>query len=195
MTMPRNSHEKNAPRQQANQTDVKFFEIMNRAGLLGDDDLAGRLCRGVLPDVHDYERADGSHIGIVIIPRHLACEPTISDALREDLLAGFLRPVFDPNSAQLRDGDVVFGVGPADDRVWLKTTTPDAPDAVQLPTHRENWLRLLPAELSQWTLMYAMMAVADEDNTLGSDELEDFYGAPRGSLCNADDPHQIRVKG
>jgi hypothetical protein len=90
---------------------------------------------------------------------------------------------------------VVFGVGPADDRVWLKATTPDAPDAVQLPGHRENWLRILPADLSQWTLMYAMIAVADEDNTLGSDELEDFYGAPRGSLCIAGDPDQIQVKG
>jgi hypothetical protein len=195
MTTPRNSYEKNAPRQQVSHTDIKFFEIMNREGITGGDDLAERFCRGVLHDVYDYKRADGSHIGILLIPQHLACEPMISDAVREDVLTGFLRPVFDPNSAQLRDGDLVFGVGPADDRVWLQTTTPDAPDAVQLPRHRENWLRLLSAELSQWTLMYAMMAVADENNTLGSDELEDFYGAPRGSLSSANDPHQIQVKG
>ena len=29
---------------------------------------------------------------------------------------------------------------------------------------------------------------------LGSDELEDFYGAPRGSLCDEGDPDQIRVE-
>lgn len=195
MTTPRNGHENNVARQQISHTDVKFFEIMNREGLVSGDDLAGRLCHGVIHDVHDYERADGSHIGIMIIPQHLACEPMISHALREDVLAGFLRPVFDPNSSQLRDGDVVFGVGPADDRVWLKSTMPDAADTVQLPRHRETWLRILPAELSQWTLMYAMIAVADEDNTLGSDELEDFYGAPRGSLFNEDNPSQIQVKG
>jgi hypothetical protein len=130
----------------------------------------------------------------MIIPRNLASEPLISGAVREDVLAGFLRPVFDPNSTQLDDGDVVFGIGSADDRVWLKMTTPDVPDAVQLPKHRENWLRNLPAELGQWTLMYAMGAVAGEDNTLGSDELEDFYGAPPGSLCDEDNPGQIRVE-
>jgi hypothetical protein len=194
MTIRRNSNENNARCQRINHTDAEFFEIMNREGFVGDDDLSGwwgprRRVR------HDYERADGSHIGIVIIPRQLASEPIISDALREDVLAGFLRPVFDPNSTQLCDGDVVFGIGSADDRVWLKMTTPDAPGATQLPRHRENWLRTLPAELSQWTLMYAMSAIADKDNTLGSDELEDFYGAPRGSLCDEDEPDQIRVDG
>jgi hypothetical protein len=192
MTVRRNSNENNSGFQQINHTDAEFFEIMNRGGFAGDHDLPGwpRHRAG-----HDYERADGSHIGIVIIPRHLASEPIISDALREDILAGFLRPVFDPNSTQLCDGDVVFGIGPADDRVWLKMTTPDTPDAAQLPRHREDWLRSLPAELSQWTLMYAMSAIADEDNTLGSDELEDFYGAPRGSLCDEGNPDQIRVEG
>jgi hypothetical protein len=194
MTTPRDSREKSAPRQRISHTDVKFFEIMNHEGLISGDDLGGRLCHGVVQDAHDYERADGSHIGIVIIPRHLACEPMISYALRQDVLSGFLRPVFDPNSSRLRDGDVVFGVGPADDRVWLKSTMPDAADAVRLPRNRETWLRILPAELSQWTLMYAMIAVADEDNTLGSDELEDFYGAPRGSLFNEDNPSEIQVK-
>ena len=100
-----------------------------------------------------------------------------------------------PAGALTLNGDVVFGIGPVDDRVWLKMTTPDAPGATQLPRHRENWLRTLPAELSQWTLMYAMSAIADEDNTLGSDELEDFYGAPRGSLGDEDEPDQIRVDG
>jgi hypothetical protein len=194
MTKRGNSNE-NAPWQRPNHTDVEFLGIMSRAGFVSDDDLAGWLRRSVLHDVQGYERENGSHVGIVIIPRHLASEPLISVALREDVLAGFLRPVFDPNSAQLSDGDVVFGVGPADDRVWLKMTTPDFPDAVQLPSHRENWLRTLPGELSQWTLMYAMSAVADEDNTLGIDDLEDFYGAPRGSLSDEDDPDQIRVEG
>lgn len=186
-----NRHEDNARWQRTTQTDAEFFEIMHREGLVGDDSLARR---GALHDVQDYERPDGSHIGVMIIPRSLASEPVISAALREDVLAGFLRPVFDPNSAQLGDGDLVFGVGPADDRVWLKTTTPDAPGTVQLPRYRENWLRTLSAELSQWTLMYAMSAIADENNTLGSDELEDFYGAPRGSLGDADNPGQIRVE-
>ena len=190
MTTPHNSYEKNAPRQRVAHTGIKFFEIINRQGLISGGDLAGRLSHGVMYEMYDYERFDGSHIGIVIILRHLAWEPMISDALREDILAGFLRPVFDPNSAQLRDGDVVFGVGPANNRVWLKTTTPVAPDSVQLPRHRKNWLRILPAELSQWTLMYSMIAVADEENKLGSDELEDFYGAPRGSLC--DEEFQIK---
>lgn len=194
MTMRGNSNE-NARWRRLDHTDVEFLGIMNRAGFVSDDDLAGWLRRSVLPDVRDYEREDGSHVGIVIITRHLASEPTISDALREDVLAGFLRPVFDPNSAQLSDGDVVFGVGPAEDRVWLKMTTPDFPGAVQLPRHQENWLRALPGELSQWTLMYAMSAVAGKDNTLGIDELEDFYGAPRGSLSDEDDPDQIRVEG
>ena len=195
MTIRRNSSKKNARWQPINHTDAEFFEIMNRAGFVSDGDLVRWLRRRVLHDVQDYERADGSHIVIAIIPRHLASEPMISDALRKDVLAGFLRPVFDPNSARLGDGDVVFGVGPADDRVWLKMTTPDALDAVQLSRDREDWLRILPANLSQWTLMYVMSAIADEDNTLSSDELEDFYGAPRGSLCDEDDPDQIRVKG
>jgi hypothetical protein len=192
MTVRRDSNENNAGCPRINHTDAEFFEIMNREGFVGDHDLPGRPRHRA---GHAYERADGSRIGIVIIPRHLASEPMISDALREDVLAGFLRPVFDPNSTQLCDGDVVFGVGPADDRVWLKMTTPDTPDAAQLPRHREDWLRSLPAELSQWTLMYAMSAIADEDNTLGSDELEDFYGAPRGSLCDEGNPDQIRVEG
>jgi hypothetical protein len=192
MTIQRNSNENNARRQEINHTDAEFFEIMNREGFVGADDLSGRLRHR---DQHNYERVDGSHISIAIIPRHMASEPVISDALRKDVLAGFLRPVFDPNSTQLCDGDVVFGIGSADDRVWLKMTTPDAPGATQLPRHRENWLRTLPAELSQWTLMYAMSAIADKDNTLGSDELEDFYGAPRGSLCDEDEPDQIRVDG
>ena len=188
-----NRNEENARWQRTTQTDAEFFEIMHREGLVGDDDLAGWPGHGVLQDVWEYTRPDGSHIGIMIIPRSLANEPVIA-ALREDVLAGFLRPVFDPNSARLDDGDLVFGVGPADDRVWLKTTTPDAPDTVQLPRNREDWLRTLTAELSQWTLMYAMSAIADENNTLGSDELEDYYGAPRGSLGDADSPGQIRVE-
>ena len=195
MSRQQNRDEKNARSQRITQADAEFFEIMNREGFVGDDELAGRLWHGVAHEVRDYERADGSHIGVMIIPRNLASEPMISGALREDVLAGFLRPVFDPNSTQLGDGDVVFGIGPADDRVWLKMTTPDAPDAVQLPKHREYWLRNLPADLGQWTLMYAMGAVAGEDNTLGSDELEDFYGAPPGSLCDEDNPDQIRVEG
>lgn len=189
-----NRHENNARWQRITQTDAEFFEIMHREGLVSEGELAGWPGRGDLHDVQDYQRPDGSHIGVIIIPQGLASESVISAALREDVLAGFLRPVFDPNSAQLGDGDLVFGVGPADDRVWLKTTTPDAPDTVRLPRHRENWLRTLPAELSQWTLMYAMSAIADENNTLGSDELEDFYGAPRGSLGDADSPGQIRVE-
>jgi len=195
MSRRRNSNQKNARWQRITQTDAEFFEIMNREGFVSDDDLAGRLWHGVLHHVQDYPRADGSHIGVMIIPRSLASEPMVSAALREDVLAGFLRPVFDPASAQLGDGDVVFGVGPADNRVWLRMTTPDAPDTVKLPRHREDWLRTLPAELDQWTLMYAMCAVAGEDNMLGSDELEDFYGAPRGSLCDEGDPDQIRVEG
>ena len=194
MSIRRDSDEKIARWQRINQTDVEFCEIMNREGFVSDDDLAGRLWHGVRDDVQYYERSDGSHVGIVIIPGHLASEPMISAALREDVLAGFMRPVFDPNSTRLGDGDVVFGVGPADDRVWLKMVTPDAPDATQLPGHRKDWLRTLPAELSEWTLMYAMSAIAHEDNTLGSDELEDFYGAPRGSLCDEGDPDQIRVE-
>lgn len=190
----RRNHKENARWQRTTQADVEFFEIMKREGFVSDSDLAGRLWHGVLHDVQDYERSDGSHIGVMIIPRDFVSEPVLSCALREDVLAGFLRPVFDLNSARLGDGDVVFGVGPADDWVWLKVTTPDAPDAVRLPRHREDWLRTLPAELSQWTLVYAMCAVAGEDNTLGSDELEDFYGAPRGSLCDDDDPDQIRVE-
>jgi hypothetical protein len=195
MSRQRNRDEKNSCWQRTTQADVEFFEIMSREGFVGGDELAGRLWHGVVHEVQDYERPDGSHIGVMIIPRKLASEPMISGALREDVLAGFLRPVFDPNSTQLGDGDVVFGIGPADDRVWLKMTTPGAPDAVQLPRHRENWLRNLPAELSQWTLLYAMGAVAGADNTLGSDELEDFYGAPPGSLCDEDNPDQIRVEG
>ena len=195
MSRERNRGEKSTRWQRIAQADVEFFDIMNREGFVGDDELAGRFWHGVTHEAQDYERADGSHIGVMIIPQNLASEPMISGAVREDVLAGFLRPVFDPNSTQLGDGDVVFGIGSADDRVWLKMTTPDAPDAVQLPKHRENWLRNLAAELSQWTLMYVMGAVAGEDNTLGSDELEDFYGAPPGSLCDEDNPDQIRVKG
>jgi hypothetical protein len=195
MSRQRNRGERNTRWQRITQADVEFFDIMNREGFVGDDELAAWLWHGVAHEVQDYERADGSHIGVMIISRNLASESMISGAVREDVLAGFLRPVFDPSSTQLGDGDVVFGIGSADDRVWLKMTTPDAPDAVQLPKHRENWLRNLPAELSQWTLMYVMGAVAGEDNTLGSDELEDFYGAPPGSLCDEDNPDQIRVKG
>lgn len=195
MSRQPNRGERNIRWQRLTQADVEFFDIMNREGFVGDDELAAWLWHGVTHEVHDYERADGSHIGVMIIPRNLASEPMISGAVREDVLAGFLRPVFDPSSTQLGDGDVVFGIGSADDRVWLKMTSPDAPDAVQLPKHRENWLRNLPADLSQWTLMYVMGAVAGEDNTLGSDELEDFYGAPPGSLCDEDNPDQIRVKG
>jgi hypothetical protein len=195
MSRQRNHDQKNALGQRITKADVEFFDIMNREGFVGDDEPAGQLWHGVVHKVQDYERADGSRVGVMIIPPNLASEPIISGALREDVLAGFLRPVFDPNSTQLGDGDVVFGIGPADDRVWLKMTTPGAPDAVQLPRHRENWLRNLPAELGQWTLMYAMGAVAGEDNTLGSDELEDFYGAPPGSLSDNDDPDQIRVEG
>jgi len=194
MTMRRNSND-SASWPPMDHPDAEFFEIMNREGFISDADLAWRPRHSVLHNVQDYQRADGSHIGIVIIPQDLAIQPLISGALREDVLAGFLRPVFDPDSAQLRDGDVVAGVGPAGDRVWLKMTTPDAPGAVQLPSHRESWLRTLPAELSPWTLMYAMSALADDNNTLGSDELEDFYGAPRGSLRGDGDPGQIRVHG
>ena len=195
MSRQRNRGERNTHWQRMTQADVEFFDIMNREGFVGDDELAAWLWHSVAPEAQDYERADGSHIGVIVIPRNLASEPAISGAVREDVLAGFLRPVFDPSSTQLGDGDVVFGIGSADDRVWLKMTTPDAPDAVQLPKHRENWLRNLPAELSQWSLMYVMGAVAGEDNTLGSDELEDFYGAPPGSLCDEDNPDQIRVEG
>jgi len=197
MTIRRNSNENSARCQRISHTDAEFFEIMNREGFISDDDLLKRSWRCyVRHDVQDYGRADGSHIGIMIIPRHIASEPIISDALREDVLAGFLRPVFGPNSTQLCEGDVVFGIGPADDRVWLKMTTPDAPGAAQLPRHREDWLRTLPAELSHWTLIYAMSVIADEDNTLGSDELEDFYGAPPGSLGDDEgNPDQIRLKG
>jgi hypothetical protein len=187
-------NQENARWQRMTQADAEFFEIMKREGFVGDDDPAGPLSHGVLHDVQDYQRPDGSHIGVMIIPHDFASEPTVSCALRQDVLAGFLRPVFDLNSARLGDGDIVFGVGSADDRVWLKMTTPDAPDAVQLPRHREDWLWILPAELAQWTLVYAMCAVAGDDDTLGSDELEDFYGAPRGSLCDQDDPDQIRVE-
>ena len=194
MSGRRNRNQENARGQRMTQADAEFFEIMKREGFAGDDDPVGRLWHGVRHDVQDYERPDGSHLGVVIIPRDFASEPMVSCALRQDVLAGFLRPVFDLNSARLGDGDVVFGVGPADDRVWLKLTAPDAPDAVQLPRHREDWLRILPAELGQWTLVYAMCAVAGEGNTLGSDELEDFYGAPRGSLCDAGDPDQIRME-
>ena len=70
----------------------------------------------------------------------------------------------------------------------------DAPGATQLPRHRENWLRTLPAELSQLIFMYAISAIADEDNTLGSDELEDFDG-PRVGTLRQDEPDQIRVDG
>lgn len=195
MSRQRNRDEKNARWQRITQTDVEFFEITNREGFVGDDELVERFWHSVVHEVQDYERADGSHIGVMIIPRSLASEPMVSGAVREDVLAGFLRPVFDPNSTQLGDGDVAFGIGSADGRVWLKMTTPDAPDAVQLPKDRETWLRSLPAELGQWTLMYAMGAVAGEDNMLGSDELEEFYGAPRGSLCDEDNPDQIRVEG
>jgi hypothetical protein len=190
----RNRDEENARWQRMTQADAEFFEIMKREGFVGDDDPAGRLWHGVLHDIQDYERPDGSRISVIIIPRGFATKPMVSCALRQDVLAGFLRPVFDLNSVRLGDGDVVFGVGSVDDRVWLEMTTPDAPDAVRLPRHREDWLRILPAELGQWTLVYAMCAVAGEGNTLGSDELEDFYGAPRGSLCDADDPDQIRVE-
>jgi hypothetical protein len=194
MTGRANGNQENARGQRMSQSDAEFFEIMKREGFAAIDDPAGRLWHGGLHDVQDYERPDGSHVGVMIIPRDFASEPMVSCALRQDVLAGFLRPVFDLSSARLADGDVVFGVGPADDRVWLKMTTPDAPDAVQLPRHREDWLRILPAELAQWTLVYAICAVAGDDDTLGSDELEDFYGAPRGSLCDRDDPDQIRVE-